>query len=161
MSGRSGRIRPVSLPPDARRASRRDSGQSLIEFVLVLPLLLVIVFGIVEFANAWRHYQVITNVAREGARLAVVDHDEGAVRATIDEGLTRGGLDPDDASVTLLCEGGAGVCADGMTGAATQVDLDYPYAFRMVGPLAGLLCSGCGDSFGTVTLSTTSIMRTE
>ena len=36
---------------------RRDRGQSLIEFALVLPMLLVLFFGIIEFGNAWRIYQ--------------------------------------------------------------------------------------------------------
>ena len=55
----------VSLARDSR-------GQSVVEFALVLPLLLVLVFGITEFGRAWLTMNVLTSAAREGARLAVV-----------------------------------------------------------------------------------------
>ena len=49
-----------------------DRGQSLVEMAVVLPVLLLLIIGMVEFARAWMFQQVITNIAREGARLAVI-----------------------------------------------------------------------------------------
>ena len=40
------------------------------EFALTLPLLLVVIAGIVDFGFVFQRYEVITNAAREGARLA-------------------------------------------------------------------------------------------
>jgi hypothetical protein len=40
---------------------------------IVLPVLLLLVFGIIEMSNAWRTFQVVTNAAREGARVAILD----------------------------------------------------------------------------------------
>jgi Flp pilus assembly protein TadG len=55
----------VSLARDAR-------GQSVIEFAIVLPLLLALVFGITEFGRALWTVNVMTSAAREGVRVAVV-----------------------------------------------------------------------------------------
>ena len=49
-----------------------QAGSNLVEFALVLPLLLVLMFGIVDFGLALFDKAVITNAAREGARTGVV-----------------------------------------------------------------------------------------
>lgn len=153
------RCRRVGRPP-ARSGRRADRGQSLIELVLVLPLLLLVLFGILEFANAWRVYQTITNSAREGARRAVIHTSTAAdVQQAIDSRMQAGGLDPAKANFRLvICTPGAGSCA---IGDPDTVEISYPYQFRMVGPIAELICSSCGSGFGSVTLATRSVMRNE
>ena len=145
------------------RGRRLDRGQSLIEFAFVVPILLVLVFGIVEFGNAWRHYQLVTNTAREGARLAVLPSTTDAeVQAAIDARLDGSGLDAGQATVTLgLCSGGGGC-----TGVPDTVTVSYPYQFVFLGPVVDLMCGtfGCGGtaaSYTTVQISSTSIMRNE
>ena len=54
---------------------RRREGQSLIEFAMVLPLLLILVFGIIEFSVLMYDKAVITNASREGARVGIVSQD--------------------------------------------------------------------------------------
>lgn len=49
-----------------------DDGAELIEYALVLPMLLLVVLGIAEFGFMFQRYEVITNAAREGARIAVL-----------------------------------------------------------------------------------------
>jgi Flp pilus assembly protein TadG len=49
---------------------RRESGQALIETALALPVLLLILFGIIEFGVALARFQVVTNASREGVRAA-------------------------------------------------------------------------------------------
>ena len=51
-------------------SSRR--GQSAVELALVLPLLMVVIFGAVEFGTAMYDKQVVTNASREAARAAIV-----------------------------------------------------------------------------------------
>lgn len=60
---------------------RRGSGQSLVEFALVLPLFLLLFFTIVDFGRAVFMYNSITNAAREGARLAIVNQDNASILA--------------------------------------------------------------------------------
>ena len=50
----------------------RQQGQTLIETAIILVLLLLIVFGITEFARAWFTKNSLKNSARQGARVAVV-----------------------------------------------------------------------------------------
>ena len=55
-----------------RRPTRRRNGErgaELIEFALVFPLLMMVVLGCVDFAFVFHHNEVITNAAREGARV--------------------------------------------------------------------------------------------
>lgn len=59
-----------------RRFKRNERGASLIEFALVLPILLALVIGIIEFGWIFNGYITITGAAREGARFAVVGKDE-------------------------------------------------------------------------------------
>lgn len=58
-----------------RRLKRHESGQALVEFALVLPILLALLCGIIDFG--WLYYNQITlnNAAREGARYAVIHYD--------------------------------------------------------------------------------------
>jgi Flp pilus assembly protein TadG len=51
---------------------RSQKGQSLVEFALVLPVFVVVLFGIMEFGRLWEISNVLTSAAREGARVAAV-----------------------------------------------------------------------------------------
>lgn len=147
----------------ARRRRRGDErGQALVEFVLALPILLVIVFGIIEFAAAWRTYQVVTNVAREGARLAITPSgDAAAVNSRIDSLLVQSGLTLSRRTTTLTCNGAPGPCGPGLPGEPEEVRLDYLHTFVVLGPVLNLMCTNCGSGYGTVTLSSRSVMRNE
>ena len=72
---------------------RGNRGQSVIEFALVLPLLLLVLFGITEFGRCWMTQNILTSAAREGARLAIVTApDVGAVTTRVNEVLTAAGM---------------------------------------------------------------------
>ena len=55
------------------RIIKNEKGASAVEFALILPILIMLVFGIVEFGIAFNNYITITHAAREGARIAAVD----------------------------------------------------------------------------------------
>jgi Flp pilus assembly protein TadG len=50
----------------------KEIGQTLIETVFVLALLLILIFGIAEFARAWYLKNSLNNASRVGARVAIV-----------------------------------------------------------------------------------------
>lgn len=60
---------------------KREAGQDLVEFALLLPVLLVLMAGILDFGRLLGVYIDITNVSREGARYASVQ--PGAMASTI------------------------------------------------------------------------------
>lgn len=49
-----------------------EKGASAIEFAIILPVLIMLVFGIIQFGVAYNKYIALTHAAREGARLAAV-----------------------------------------------------------------------------------------
>ncbi len=55
-----------------KRFPHSVSGQSAVEFALVLPLLILMVVTIVEFGRLWMTVNVMTSAAREGARVAAI-----------------------------------------------------------------------------------------
>lgn len=53
-------------------SSRNEGGQAMVEFAVVLPILLVLVFGIIQFGITFNHYLTLTDAVRAGARQAAV-----------------------------------------------------------------------------------------
>lgn len=51
---------------------RSKKGQVIVEFALIFPLLLILIFGIIEFGLLLYNKAVITNASREGARFGIV-----------------------------------------------------------------------------------------
>ncbi len=59
-------------------ASREEDGAAAVEFALLLPLLVLLLFGLIEFGMAFNTRIQATNAAREAARMAVVGVDNWA-----------------------------------------------------------------------------------
>lgn len=55
-----------------RTIIKNHNGAAVVEFALLVPFLFLLIFGIIEFALILFNQQVITNAAREGARLGVI-----------------------------------------------------------------------------------------
>lgn len=135
------------------RRTRKDEerGQSLVEFALLVPIFLLLVFAIVDFGMGFHAWITVTNSAREGARY-------GAVGATADqiEQRVRDTADTlDQSQLTVTVEG-----AQGQPGGSVVVDVDYSYS--LITPLAGILQFISGSIIGpTLNLSSTADMRLE
>jgi hypothetical protein len=112
-------------------------GQAVVEFALVLPLVLIMVISVFEFARAWNIQQVLTDAAREGARVAVVGsgnkEPEAMIKANvtsaIDNALSVAGIDPADAKPYGMPGVGDG------TGSSATIQIALPYRFVFLGPL--------------------------
>lgn len=75
-------------------------GQSLVEFALVVPVLIIIVFGILEFGNLWFTMHTMSGAAREGVRIAAVTApDVNQVENVVQNYLTASNLN--DATITV------------------------------------------------------------
>ena len=61
-----------------RKLTKGERGSVIVEFALFLPVLLVILFGIIELGSAWYFKQVMVNASRDGARFASLYADYGA-----------------------------------------------------------------------------------
>ena len=60
----------MKLLRSSRARSRSENGSAMVEMALVLPILLLVLFGITEFGLVFVRYQVILSSAQEGARTA-------------------------------------------------------------------------------------------
>ena len=80
---------------------RNNRGNAIVEFAFVLPLLLLLCFGITEFGRAWVTKSVLTSAAREGARLAAVTApDVAAVQARVQAVCNTAKVTPSVITVT-------------------------------------------------------------
>ena len=137
---------------------RSERGAELIEFALVLPLLLFLIFGLVDFGFMFQRFEVVTNAAREGARMAVLPgYATADVTARVQSYLTTAGVAANSVnssvSVTnVTIPAGAGAA---LPGKRVQVTYASPYIF--IGPLAGWF----GGTFTTANLTAVAQMRNE
>jgi Flp pilus assembly protein TadG len=142
-----------------RRVWCSDSGAELVEFALVLPLLLVLIVGVADFALLFQSYQVTTNAAREGARLAVLPGYNANSYATVRSrvaaylaaGGARGAFQTNVTPVAIDLGGG-------LTGSGVQVTVTYTHPFLFIGPVIGLIN---GTFVNTLTYQAAAQMRTE
>lgn len=80
---------------------RNRRGNAVIETALVLPFLLLLVFGITEFGRAWMTVNILQTASREAARLAVVTApDVAAVRARAIAVCNAAAINPTAVTVT-------------------------------------------------------------
>jgi Flp pilus assembly protein TadG len=109
------------------RPKTHRSGQAIVEFALIAPILFLIIFGLIDFARGWSAHHAIADAAREGTRMLVV-HDPGVdsthARIAIQDRLDNAGLDPARATISFV-EGA-------QRGDPTTVTIDYAFDFWLL-----------------------------
>lgn len=128
----------------ARPRSRvPDRGAAAVEFALLLPVVLLIIFGIIDFGRMLNAQITLTEAAREGARAAALVKPGGQAA-----GIAR--AKQAAASAVGMISPVVTDCSDPATVNATT---DITYTFKFVTPLGLLIGSG-----GTVTLEGQGVM---
>ena len=141
-----------------RHADRgSESGQAILELAFTLPLLLVLVTGIFDFGLMFQRYEVVTNAAREGARIAVLPNYTAADAQTrVQTYLTASGLT--NTAPTADVTFGTETTPSGQTFPDVKVTAYYPSGFLILGPIAKLVG---GTGYSTITLAASAVMRVE
>jgi TadE-like protein len=145
---------------DRRRGERSrlwasETGAELVEFALIFPTLLLVVLAIIDLGFLFQRYEVVTNAAREGARVAILPgYADADVQARVQQYLTAGGL----TDVPMFSVGPATPLSVGATNCITvrPVTVRYDAPLLFLGPVFGLMGGGSSR-----TLTATSSMRTE
>jgi Flp pilus assembly protein TadG len=133
------------------RPRKREDGQSLVEFALVIPIFLLVLFAIVDFGMAFHAWITVTNSAREGARVGAVRASSADIEQRVRDTATS--LDQANLSVGITNAGG-------LPGESVVVDVSYDYS--LMTPLADLLNMVSGGTIpATLGLSSTADMRLE
>jgi len=137
--------------------SSDEGGSNLIEFALTIPLLLIVILGIVDFAFVLQRYEVIANATREGARMASLPgYGQIDIQNRVEAYLQAGGIPTSPGNPTVVV-GAATVPAQVGTWPATTVDVTYTHDYMFIGGIA----SWFGGSFTDVTLGSAATMRNE
>ena len=147
-----------------RKHLRGDGAQSLLEFALIIPMLLILVFGIIDFGMGLRAYISVSSATREGARYAAVGNPGGTFSA--------GGAGECDGSTSTTAVGRVCKTLNGLTLAdVSNVSVTYPtghlagqsvnvattYHYHYITPVHGLvnfLSGGSMPDYLTITSAT-------
>ena len=147
----------MNMKPVARE---RERGSAMVEAAICIPLLLVLMVGIFEVGRAYETWHVLTNAAREGARMAVMPtSDIDTTTGLIREYMANGQLTGAGAAVVSIDEG-ASINVNGTAVSASLVTVDYPFQFIMLQPIVRLVSPGATVG-GPITMRATAVMRNE
>jgi Flp pilus assembly protein TadG len=119
------------------RRQRAKAGTSIVEATIVLPLMLLLVFGIAEFGISFTRWNSLTNAVREGARVGVVFRApcdpvavDTLVKATVTNFAASSGItNPINTTVTGPCLG---------TGTQLTVVSTVPYTYVALSAFSAL-----------------------
>ncbi len=114
---------------------RGQSGQGLVEFALVVPVLLLILFGVLDLGRSFHTYISLTNAAREAARYAAVNNTSAtSAQAAQEFGSVSG------------CVNGSLTFADSGGGRGNPYTVTVTCQFQLVTPLIGnVVGAGAGN----------------
>ncbi len=156
-----------------RKILKSNRGVAAVEMALVTPLLLVLLFGIIEFGAVLYNKAVITNASREGARFAAGFYTNPAnatsQRPTCDQIINYvtsyvhkhflNFKSPNPQAITVSCPS---LPTNEYAGHIDTVRINYTYDFLVLGPLVALATrSGSTPAWSTLTLSSQTTMRDE
>ena len=125
------------------RKLRGERGASAVEFGLVIPILLILVLGIIEFGHAFQVQGTLSAAAREGARAMALRNDQAQAKSAVRQAASV--LEPDvvDSQITIT----PAACPTGAGTTNVRLTITYPMPF---------LTSFFGAS---ITMSGTGVMR--
>lgn len=107
------------LPPP------RDRGASAVEFALVLPILLLLVIGILEFGRAYHVQTTLSNAARDGVRVMALQDSAAAAKTQVRESAST--LDIKNNWITVEVEPSSACSGAGSVPNSTaSVTIEYP-----------------------------------
>jgi Flp pilus assembly protein TadG len=142
------------------RKLRSEKGTALLEAALTLPLLLAIAVGIFEFGRAYQTWQVLTNAAREAARVAVLPNSSATVATNRAKAYMTNGQLPNAATATVTVTAETLDLGGGTTAGASRVTVNYPFEFVALQPVVRLLVS-TSTVGGPLTMTASAVMRNE
>lgn len=123
----------------------QPSGQTLVEFALILPVLVLMLMGVFDLGRAVYSFNTITNASREAVRLAIVDQNLTAIEDEAIQHSASVNVTAADVSVEFLAPdlSDTGTCttAPHEIGCVAQVRIQYDYtaATPIIGTIVGTI----------------------
>jgi len=137
---------------------RNQRGAALLETAITIPIVLVVTVSVFEFGRAYQTWQVLTNAAREGARVAVLAESTDAQVSDAVKTYMKSGKLPAATSATVTVE--RTVPFNGAS-TASRITVSYPFNFTVLNPVMRLVKKGTTTGQGTTMMSSVALMRNE
>jgi Flp pilus assembly protein TadG len=116
----------TKLSPN-RITRKREQGQTLTEFAMVLPLLALLLFGVIQFGIVFHQYVTLTDSVRAGGRQGAVSRDLSNPEAVVIDRVRRSAADLDPADLNI------DVDSTWTQGDDVTVTATYPYDISLLG----------------------------
>jgi Flp pilus assembly protein TadG len=107
--------------------TRSEQGQTMTEFALVLPILVVLLFAIIQFGIAFNNYVALTDAARAGARKGAVSRNASNPTAACQNQVVASATDLNASQLQVTCS------SPWTAGSDVTVDAQYPYSISLFG----------------------------
>ena len=99
---------------------KNQSGQALVEMAIILPILLILIFGIIEYGRGFAAYLAVTTAAREGARIATVGGSDNDISAAVTLRTSAMLLDSTKLTISISPTAGSRI-----RGSAVTIEVTY------------------------------------
>jgi Flp pilus assembly protein TadG len=135
---------------------KNERGAALLETAITIPIILLISVGIFEFGRAYQTWQVLTNAAREGARIAILaEKTDTDVQNIVKKYMQDGGL-PKYASATITVERTVPMGPS----TASKITIGYPFNFMVLNGVIKLVTPKSSTG-SPITMQSVALMRNE
>ncbi len=111
----------------SRRITRDETGQTMAEFAIVLPVLCVLLFGIIQLGIVFNNYVTLTDAVRAGARTAAVSRSDGDPTGATTSAVRSSAADLNQTNL------GVTVNSAWTAGTPVTVTATYPYSISLLG----------------------------
>jgi Flp pilus assembly protein TadG len=139
---------------------KSERGAALLEAAITLPMLLLVAVGIFEFGRAYQTWQILTNAAREGARIAVLQGStDSDITSRVQQYMRDGQLGAVN-SASIGVNRAAVLDVNGRSVFASDVSIDYPFSFIVLQPVARLIAPQTSLG-GDIVMRAEAVMRNE
>jgi Flp pilus assembly protein TadG len=110
-----------------RKLITEERGQSMAEFAIVLPILVVFLFGIIQFGILFNNYVTLTDAVRAGARVAAVARQDSDPTGEATAMVRSSAANLDQSNLDVA------VSSDWQSGDDVTVTATYPYSISLLG----------------------------
>jgi len=111
----------------AAKTARNERGQAMVETAIVLPLLLIVLLGLIQFGLVFRDYLALVDAVRAGAREAAVSRDVPNPRGAAETRVKAAAADLDLNELDIDVE------STWAQGSEVRVTATYPYEINLLG----------------------------
>ena len=113
--------------PKTLKDTKNEQGQTMVEFAVVLPIMLMLLFAIIQFGIAFNNYLALTDSVRAGARKAAVSRHEPDPVGVATAAVHQAASDLDTSKLDVA------VSSDWKPGNTVDVTATYPYSINVLG----------------------------